>query len=195
MSPILGTLASQFSGKSFSSFESIQTVNVGSGGTSTVSFTSIPATYTHLQVRCVARGDGAFSDIDSLAVRFNGDTGNNYAYHSLTGNGTTASAGSGVSQPAGILGAEPSNTHTSGIFGGYVVDILDYTNTNKYKTIRALGGVDTNNTGSEKGEIRLQSTLWLNTSAINEITFKSSGGFNRGFIEYSQFALYGIKGA
>ena len=47
----------------------------------------------------------------------------------------------------------------------------------------------------EKGEIRLQSTLWLNTSAISTITFASGGSFNRNLTEYSSFALYGIKGA
>ncbi len=195
MSPILGIIASQNYPRITSSYESIATVTVGSGGSATVEFTSIPATYTHLQVRCISRSALSSSDIDSLAIRFNSDTGNNYAYHSLTGDGASVTASGAASQAAGIVGGEPSNTHTSGIFGGYVIDILDYANTNKYKTVRSLGGVDTNNTGTEKGQIRLQSTLWLDTSAISTITFASGGSFNRNLVEYSSFALYGIKGA
>lgn len=176
------------------SYESIATVTVGSGGSANVTFSSIPSTYKHLQVRCIARSALGSSEIDSLAIRFNSDTGNNYAYHSLTGDGASATASGAASQPAGIVGAEPGNSHTSGIFGAYVIDILDYANTNKYKTMRALGGVDTNNTGTEKGQIRLQSTLWLNTSAISTVSFASGGSFNRNLVEYSHFALYGIKG-
>ena len=178
-----------------SSYESIATVTVGSGGSSSVTFSSIPGTYTHLQLRCISRSDFNSSSIDSLAIRFNSDTGSNYSYHSITGNGASAISDAASSVVAGVLGGEPSNTHTSGIFGGYVVDILDYSNTNKYTTIRTLGGVDTNNTGTEKGEIRLQSALWRNTDAVSSIVLQSSGGFTRGFVQYSHFALYGIKGA
>ena len=174
-------------------YESIASVTVGVGGESSVAFTSIPATYTHLQVRCISRSALSSSEIDSLAIRFNSDSGNNYAYHSLRGGGASVTASGAASQPAGIVGGEPSNTHTSGIFGAYIIDILDYANTNKYKTVRSLGGVDTNDTGTEKGEIRLQSTLWLNTSAISTITFASGGSFNRSLTQYSSFALYGIK--
>ena len=191
--PILGIIASSRLTAAPSSYESIATVTVGSGGSSSVTFSSIPATYTHLQIRCISRSALNSSEIDSLAIRFNSDSGNNYAYHSLRGDGASATASGAASQPAGIIGGEPSNTHTSGIFGAYVIDILDYANTNKYTTVRALGGVDTNNTGTEKGQIRLQSTLWLSTSAISTITFASGGSFNRSLVEYSQFALYGIK--
>ena len=57
--PILGTVASQFSSKPFGSYESIQTVTVGLGGAANVEFTSIPATYTHLQIRGISKTDRA----------------------------------------------------------------------------------------------------------------------------------------
>jgi hypothetical protein len=196
--PILGIFASsqQSAFIATGAYESIATVSVGSGGASSVSFTSIPATYKHLQVRGISRSDGNFSDIDSVAFRFNSDTGNNYSYHFINASGSgSVPSGSGVSQPAGLISPETGNLHTSGIFASFVVDILDYASTSKTKTIQALGGVDTNNQGVEKGVIRFTSSNWPNTSAITEITFRSGGGFDRGFTQYTQFALYGIKGA
>jgi hypothetical protein len=71
------------------------------------------------------------------------------------------------------------------IFGAGIVDILDYANTNKYKTLRALAGVDFNGSG----RVGLTSGLWQSTSAINAITLEGSS-----FVQYSSFALYGIKG-
>jgi hypothetical protein len=177
------------------SYESIATVTVGSGGASSVEFTSIPATYKHLQIRILSRSDGANSDIDSLAMRVNGDTGSNYAYHFLKGSGAAASAAAGTSSSVMILGAEPSANHTSGMFAGHVVDILDYADTNKYKTVRSIGGVDTNNTGNEVGEVRFSSSLWMSTSAITSLKLQSGSAFTKGFTQYSHFALYGIKGA
>ena len=63
-------------------FESIATTTVGSGGIADVTFSSIPATYTHLQLRGIARTNRADSNQDAVVVRFNSDTGNNYSRHS-----------------------------------------------------------------------------------------------------------------
>jgi hypothetical protein len=70
-----------------------------------------------------------------------------------------------------------------------IFDILDYTNTNKYKTVRMLGGVDFNGSG----EVDFMSGLWLNTSAITRIDFLPSYQSTQ-FQQYSSFALYGIRG-
>ena len=186
--PILGTLASQFSGKSFSSFESIQTVTVGSGGSSSISFTSIPATYTHLQIRGIGRTDRSEGNQDALKIRYNSDTGNNYAIHYLLGNGSSVSAGAstGIS---GVFADGITNTNSAAnCFGAFVIDILDYANTNKYKTNRALSGREDNTVGAGWFE----SGLWVNTNAISSITIIPNSGPN--FLQYSQFALYGIKG-
>lgn len=76
-----------------------------------------------------------------------------------------------------------SSTNPSAV----VVDILDYANTNKNKTIRVLAGVDNNGSG----EVALNSGLWPSTSALNTIKIlTTSGNLN----QYSSFALYGIKG-
>ena len=139
MSPILGTLASQFSGKPFSSFESISTVTVGSGGLSTIEFTSIPSTYTHLQIRY--NGQTARSDFngDALGMRINSDSGNNYSFHILrmkenTSTGVIAESGATQSQINFGYGSLIGSASSSIFFANGIVDILDYKNTDKYNS-------------------------------------------------------------
>jgi len=84
----------------------------------------------------------------------------------------------------------PRLQQSANCFGVVVIDILDYANTNKYKTTRALAGLDINAAG---GFIALRSGNWRNTNAITTITLKPES--SRIFAQYSQFALYGIKGA
>jgi hypothetical protein len=162
------------------SFESIATA-AGTGASATITFTSIPSTYKHLQIRAIARtasGTGAY-------LQYNSDTGSNYTRHYLEGNGTTVAAGAGTSQTKIDYLAAISNASTNGI---NIVDILDYANTSKYKTTRIMQGFDTNGTG----QAGLGSGLWMSTSAISTITITTSNGAN--FATTTQFALYGIKG-
>jgi hypothetical protein len=169
------------------SYESIATVTVGSGGSSSISFTSIPATYTHLQIRGIARLTGAYS-FEEYAITINSDTGSNYAYHYLQGTGSAVSASGGASVGAGKSGSWVGGTSlTASVFGTIIFDILDYANTNKYKTLRMLGGVDSNGSGY----VGIASSLWQNTNAITAITLDVPSDF----AQYSQFALYGIKGS
>jgi hypothetical protein len=72
-------------------FQSIATVSVGSGGAANVEFTSIPATYTHLQLRWIAKTDRVNTD-DVVNMTFNSDTGANYSWHYIRGNGVAASS-------------------------------------------------------------------------------------------------------
>ena len=164
---------------STNSYESISTVTVGSGGSTSIDFTSIPSTYKHLQIR----GSANAGDVD-LNMQFNADTSTNYNYHFLYGNGTSAVAGASTSSSS--LASFYAST-TANIFGAGVFDILDYADTNKFKTMRALTGVDTN------GGVLIvfRSGAWRSTSAITSIKiFPASGSIN----QYSSFALYGIKG-
>lgn len=194
MSPILGIFASANQGQyiSTASFESIATVTVGAGGSSSISFSSIPSTYKHLQIRAIARDSNTNTNINSLYITFNGVGGSSYAWHRLEGFGSgTPTAGSATSQGNIWIGPAATNGYTSGIFAAHIIDILDYQNTNKYKTVRHLGGFDTNGTGTEPGEIALTSGLFMDTSAISSLTI-SVGGQNQ--VQYSHFALYGIEG-
>jgi len=163
-------------------FESIATVSVGGGGAANVEFTSIPATYTHLQIRGIGRITSG-AQIGYLQV--NGDTtATNYYVHALEGDGASAYAYAVNSYPR--FTSLPSNTS---IFGVTVLDLLDYVNTNKYKTFRALGGADKNGSG----EITLYSGLWKNTDAVSSIKLIPNSGAT--FAEHSTYALYGIKSA
>ena len=164
-------------------FESIATQTVGSGGAASVTFSSIPATYTHLQIRVINKQASATS-IAGLSMWFNNDTARNYSRHELVGNGSSASS-------TGLLAANNGEellfyAGSGSQFGPAVVDILDYTNTNKNKASRSICGTDNNGSGFAI----LTSGVWLNTAAITTITIASNGST---ISEYSSFALYGVK--
>lgn len=179
-----------------SDYDSIATVTVGAGGTSSVEFTSIPATYKHLQIRVLSQSTySASADQDAFSLQFNGDTASNYSDHKLIGNGSSASAAARTNGSYIELYQQTNAQYTGGvIFTVGVIDILDYADTNKYKTVRALAGNDTNGTGGEPGRIFFSSGNWRSTNAITSIKFQSSS-MTRGFLQYSHFALYGIKAA
>lgn len=181
--PILGIIASQNyprvtdTGAMFP----IGVTTVGSGGAASVTFSSIPQTYTHLQVRALVFSNTTGS-VTSMA--FNGDTnyGANYYNHLLY----TAGSGS-VSAGSQAWSYAPIFQGSTTIGSAMVLDILDYANTNKYKVTRDLDGYDANGSGG----LSLTSNLWKNTAAITSITFSA----NTAFTQYTSFALYGIKGA
>jgi hypothetical protein len=167
------------------SYESIATVLVGSGGSSTITFSSIPSTYKHLQIRAFYQNNQNNSSVDYMQLRFNSDTGNNYVTHRLRGNGSAASAS--TTAATNYAYTTLSVQGVANIFGGAIIDILDYTNTNKNKVVRTLAGYD----GNGAGDIGLNSNLWLSTSSITQIELSTqTGNIN----QYSSFALYGIKG-
>ena len=190
MTPVLGIIASSVLGAvTATSFESIATVT-GNGSATTLALDNIPSTYTHLQIRGIVRDARATSD-DTVQIYFNTDTSDaNYASHKLRGNGTAASASSdiGGGNNIGLLVGAAANT-TASVYGGVVVDILDYTNTNKYTTVRSLGGFDANGSGF----IELRSGVWMNTAAVTKITFINNG--TAAFTDKTTFALYGVKSA
>jgi len=192
MSSSIGIYASQISGHLVTNnYSSIQTVTVGSGGASSITFSSIPSTWTHLQIRYIARtADNGSGGIDNILASFNGDTTyTNYRSHYLNGNGSATAAGSiQVSSFYTYVGdvANSYNSNTT-IYGVAVVDILDYANTNKNKVVRSINGADRNGSGS----VNLTSALWINTNAISAITLNASSGAS--ISQYSTFALFGVK--
>ena len=184
MSPILGIMASQGAEARSTSFQSISTVTVGTA-TSTMTFSSIPATYTHLQIRGMLNGTAA-GTYNNVRMGFNSDSGANYSSHVMYGDGASAAANSESSGTRMYGQIFVSQASTSSYVGIGVIDILDYANTNKYKTVRSLNGIDLNGSGA----IEFSSGNWRNTNAITSIEFvTASGNFNVG----STLALYGIK--
>ena len=170
------------------SYESIATVT-GNGSATTLSFTSIPQTYKHLQIRIFARSATASIGSSWIDGIFNSDSGSNYSYHFLAGDGTSASTGAGTSRPQAKIGLIWGASELANTYEATICDILDYTDTNKYKTTRSLIGGDTNNSTYE--EIVLLSNGWRSTSDITRIDL-SAGGWT--FAKGTSIALYGIKG-
>jgi len=199
MTPMLGIMASAISGNLWApgkDFDSIATVTVGSGGSSTISFTSIPSTYRHLQIRFLAQTNRGTYPIDRLLLNINSDSGSNYSAHMLRSDpispSSSALATSAVSQTTLSILELATSVPGASFFGGGVIDILDYANTNKYKTLRSLGGSDSNGaTVNYAGYVEFGSGLWINSSAVTSIVLDQESGTL--FNQYSSFALYGVK--
>lgn len=161
-------------------YEPISSTTVGSGGVANVEFTSIPGTFTDLVVVFHGLGETSTTNLD---MRFNSDTGSNYSFTRLFGNGT--SAGSNRQSSQNVLRTSYDATLVSSAYTTEVIQIMSYANTNVYKTAlvsaaRAGSGVD-----------RVVG-LWRSTSAITSVTlFHPSTDIGEG----SVVSLYGIKAA
>lgn len=172
-------------------YDSIATVTLSS--TTTITFSSIPASYTHLQIRIMAKTDRPTYNNDLVSLRFNGDTSSSYSSHHLKGTGTSASTETSVSANKIYLGGNIGDTvNAAQNYGVAVIDLLDYASTSKYKTMKSLSGYDANGAGSDPGIVSLSSGLWMSTSAINSVTLLAGEG--TGLVSGSTAALYGIKG-
>jgi hypothetical protein len=169
-----------------SGYEPITAVIVPSGGLSSITISSIPQTYSHLQVRYLAKSGRVQNLAGQMVMRFNGSYG--ARGHNLYGDGSGTAANSYV--PAiGEFALAATGSTAGNTFGVGIIDVLDYANTNKNKTIRSLTGADINGSGN----IFFSSQLINSTTAISSISFESlDGGTN--LQQYTSFALYGIKG-
>lgn len=169
------------------SFESISTVTLSSNN-ATITFSSIPSTYRHLQIRGVMYG----SVNGSIAyMRVNGDSTSNYSSHKMYGGfTTTGSGGAGNELGTYMLSFGPTSIYGMQS-GGYenvgVIDILNYSNTSAYKTAISKGGMVL---PSASGDYSLSSGSWRSTAAISNVTLHCVGGL---FVAGTTFALYGIK--
>ena len=162
-------------------YEAIATQTLGTTSSS-VDFSSIPATFTDLIAVVNATSDGTFANFN---VRVNGDTGSNYSRTRLSGNGTSATSGRASNQTSFFLADVSGISNTGRSF--YIVNFMNYANTTTYKTV--LSRTNTNNLNAGDG-VELHAQLWRSTSAINEISFLVSS-----FASGSTFTLYGIKAA
>lgn len=182
----LGTFSQGASGGG-GAFESIASTTLGSNQT-TVSFTSIPNTYSALQLRILGRSNFSGSTNGSLRLQANSDTGSNYTWHTLIGFGSTTFAQGYASQTYSQLSYFPNNLVTTGVFGAAIIDIHDYASSSRYKTVRCFGGDDRNG----GGYVGVYSGLWMSTSVISSLQMTHGDG---DWLAGSVFSLYGIKGA
>lgn len=149
---------------------------------SEIIFSSIPATYRDLVVVCNTRSTRAANN-DFLLYQINGDTGSNYAWVLMFGPGSGSGGSLTNTLTVGVTDAQPAANRPAGEFGAARIQLMDYSQTNKQKTIltRTDSASDVTSAGA---------TRWANTNAINQIRlFMEFGSIASG----STFSLYGIN--
>jgi hypothetical protein len=155
-----------------------------------ITFSNIPSTYTHLQLRITSKSNNNNSnDLGGINTIFNSDSTSSYSHHYMYGNGAGASQIFVAGSSSGtnfVMGFVNSNNYNRSNFATNLIDILDYKNTNKFKTVKVLGGND----GNGAGFGWVTSGSYQKTDAINSITMTPWSG---SFMQYSSFALYGLK--
>ena len=159
-----------------------QTLGANAG---TLSFTNIPGTYTDLVLVVLTGGATASA---SLWCRVNSDSGTNYSFTDLRGNGTTAASSRGSSNSAALIGAGNAGS-SNALDNIFMATFQSYANTNVYKTV--LG---TSATASR--EVGKSVALWRSTSAITSIAIALGGSFpSYDMLSGTTASLYGIKAA
>jgi hypothetical protein len=164
-------------------YKPIATQTLGSAAAS-VTFSSIPATYTDL----ILIFNGGKSLVgSSVDFRFNSDSGSNYSFTELYGNGSSAGSSRVSNVTYGSLAY--NNVPDSGLTSTIIMNIMNYSNTTTNKTaVSRNGQIGTTYPGT--GAIV---NLWRSTTAINTITLSNSSAAD--FVTGSTFTLYGIKAA
>jgi hypothetical protein len=151
-----------------------------SSATATVTFSSIPTTLNGKTIRdLVLVTRPLMTSNASPRIRFNSDTGNNYFYVIMQGNGSTTFTV--ASQDNSFMGL--SDGAASRLTQLLVMQIFDYTTT-KQKTILMRDDSATERTVTWAGR-------WANTASIDTISLTASAG---SFDVGSTFTLYGIEG-
>jgi hypothetical protein len=172
-------------------FTSLQTVTAV-GGESVLTFSSIPGTYKHLQIRGISKSLSPYG-VSGAVTRFNSDSGSNYSYHTLGTSGSAPFNSGGANQTSfqtDAFSVGTSGSTYNNMYGYIIYDFIDYASTTKYKTVRAEMGCETNTAGFT-GYYYAMSGNWRNTSAITTITLSDSSGLL--YAAGSTFALYGIS--
>lgn len=197
MTPLLtGVFASQITGKLnvFSptgSYDALATYTVPSGGVSEIKFAGLPTggQYKHLQIRCILKGTVNSNSEGATNFIFNDNVSSIYTGHSINGNGSSASVGGGGPYTGMGMGyMTGSGSNTTNTFSSYIIDVLDYADTTKYKTWRSLGGYDLN--GAE-GSVFFSSNSYMSLLPVSSVTLKGNGAT---IAQNSQIAVYGVKG-
>jgi hypothetical protein len=156
-----------------------------------VTFSSIPATYTDLVLRLSLRGDQAnYSEI--ILLEFNGNAAANYSYTAIRANSSTADSVRGTAQTYGRVGYANSGNSTASTFGSAEIYIPSYT-VSQNKPLSGIGISENNSSTAGEAYVTPYATLWSNTSAITSIKISPINGPN--WVSDSSFYLYGISNA
>lgn len=192
MSPIpLGILAA--SGVSAGAFDLLEST-ILTTDTSSVTFSNLnnyASSYKHLQLRVGCRTTDTVHSSERMHARFNGVTTSSYAWHFLASiNGGSIQSEDSSSTTSMAVGDSP-RSGLPAIRAYSIIDILDFSNTNKNKVVRYLSGY-VGDTSFSMASVRLGSGLFISTNAITSMTLFDDGGFP--FESGSHFGLYGLKG-
>ena len=161
-------------------FVKIATVTVGSGGASSIDFTSIPSTYTDLVIKLSARDTSSNTNYNLI---FNKDSSAIYDTLRLYGNGASVFSDNFTNQNAGYIGWQTQSTYTANTFSNNEVYIPNYAGSS-YKSVSNDGVSENNATAAQQ---TFQSVLWGSTAAINRITISQT------MAQHTTATLYGIK--
>jgi hypothetical protein len=166
----------------------IQTIEVPSGGVSSIFFDAIPNTYDDLLLVFSCRASlGTNFFFDDLGLQINGDTGSNYFNTLVRAREGSIQAGSGSGTSVTLYGS-PVVSSTANTFGNGQLYIPDYKNS-KVKTMIADGASENNSSnGIQAGII---ASTWSNTSIVRSLRILSLN--NWGFAQHSSASLYGIR--
>jgi hypothetical protein len=163
----------------------ISSVTVGSGGSSSIDFTSIPSTYTDLQILCSLKTSFSGAQWGQVYLKFN-TSSSSFSNQNLYGNGSSASSGSDLTTTGGF--ATTGGTGGTNAFANNSIYISNYASSN-YKSYSVNSAPEMNATSSL---MILGANLWSNTAAINAISIVD---YNASFVQYSTVYLYGISNA
>jgi hypothetical protein len=157
-------------------------------GTGAFSLLNIPQTFDHLQIRMTARS--TYTGSENMFMRINNTASINWSGHYVGGSGSGSGyTGNYSTSNYADLTAIANGSQSTNVFGSYIIDILDYSNPNKNKTIRCMGGFDNNGSGF----VELRSALAVTNSVITDISQiggTAVGTF--GLVAGSRVDLYGF---
>jgi len=163
-----------------STYIKLASTTVGAGGAASITFSSIPQTYTDLVIKTSSRT--ATGGVDNFLISFNGSSAN-FSYRELTGNGTSTASSANVGGGVALVNG---STMTASTFSNNDIYIPNYAGSNN-KSFFADAVTENNLTLSYA---QLWSNLWSNTAAINQVTLTCAASAN--FAQYTTATLYGV---
>lgn len=168
-------------------YKLIQTVTVGAGGAASITFSSIPQTYTDLKLVCSTRLVLAAST-SSLGVFLN-TAASDTSYRWLRGNGSIAASSNDSGQQDFYVGEVPATNATASVFSNTEIYIPNYTG-NQQKSMSADSVSENNATTAYP---YLVAGLCTKTAAVTTVTVRGFAGVSGNLVEFSSASLYGIK--
>jgi hypothetical protein len=187
---LLGILNSQAAAAGGAgAYELIDTIEVTGASTQTVSFSSIPSNFKHLEIRGVVASSKSSQD-DVMMIRLNGSTSYIYTWSWMAREVTTFSGTHSASRNYARINKIVAASNGTNFFSPLLMSITDYANTSKNTTMKIRHG---NNFSSGAGDNYLSSSVWQSTDAVSSIEFSLAlSGYY--FTAGSRLSLIGIRG-